>query len=254
MRIRLIRNATLWIEYAGIHFLVDPMLGPKGSQKPFPNSPRQDLRNPLADLPVPAEDLLDPDVIVVTHLHRDHFDRAAAQMLPKNKPVLVQNEEDAEKIQSYGFLNVQIAGSLLAEIPNGIGLVTVPARHSFGTMARLSGPACGLVFFHAGEKTLYVTGDTVWYPEVEKALKVWKPDVVVANCGENTVNGFPPLIMGKEGVKQIHDLVPEAMLVACHMESLNHWGLSRKELGDYALQEGFSSSLIIPEDGQLMEF
>ena len=53
MHFRLIRNATCQIEYAGVRILTDPMLGEKGSQKPFPNSPRQELSNPLAELPVP---------------------------------------------------------------------------------------------------------------------------------------------------------------------------------------------------------
>ena len=34
MKITQIRNATLIIEYAGKRFLIDPMLGPKGSFPP----------------------------------------------------------------------------------------------------------------------------------------------------------------------------------------------------------------------------
>lgn len=35
MKIQQIRNATIIIEYAGKRFLVDPMLGEKGSFAPF---------------------------------------------------------------------------------------------------------------------------------------------------------------------------------------------------------------------------
>ena len=59
--------------------------------------------------------------------------------------------------------------------------------------------------------------------------------------------------MGKEGVKQVHLAVPEAILIACHMESLNHWSLSKKELREYALENGFSDNLIIPDDGDMIE-
>lgn len=38
MKIQQIRNATIIIEYAGKRFLVDPMLGGKGSFAPFPFS------------------------------------------------------------------------------------------------------------------------------------------------------------------------------------------------------------------------
>ena len=252
MRFRFIRNATCQIEYAGVRILVDPMLGEKGSQKPFPNSPRQELFNPLAELPVPLEDLLDPGMIIVTHLHRDHFDKTAARLLPKDRLVLVQNEKDAEKIQDWGFQRVEIIGDNQVELPEDIHLIRTEAQHSSGEMARLSGPACGVVLQHPDEKTLYITGDTIWYREVEQTLQKYRPDVVAVSCGENMVYGADPLIMGREGVGQIHRTVPGALLIACHMEALNHWVLSKRELREYARNQGFSDQLIIPEDGEVI--
>ncbi len=250
MQFTFIRNATCLIEYAGIRILVDPMLGERGSQKPFPNSPRQELMNPLSELPVPIEYLLDPDLVIVTHLHRDHFDRRAAELLPKKVLLLAQNESDAQKIRGWGFQNVDIIGNPELKITGGISLIRTEAQHSVGEMARLSGPACGVILKHPGEKTLYITGDTVWYSNVARILHQYEPDVVAVSCGENIVYGADPLIMGKEGVKQVHLAVPEAVLIACHMESLNHWTLSKKELREYALEKGFSDNLIIPDDGE----
>ena len=253
MRFRLIRNATCQIEYAGVRILTDPMLGEKGSQKPFPNSPRQELSNPLAELPVPLSELLDPDMIIVTHLHRDHFDKTAARLLPKDRLVLAQNEKDAAKIRNWGFQKVEIIGNQQVKLPGDIQLFRTEAQHSSGEMARLSGPACGVVLQHPEEKTLYLTGDTIWYREVEQALQKYRPHVAAVSCGENLVYGADPLIMGREGVGQIHEVVPEALLIACHMESLNHWVLSKKELRDYAKKRGFSDRLMIPDDGESIE-
>ncbi len=47
MKLQLVRNATLMVQYAGKKFLIDPCLAPKGTYPPFPNSLRQDQRNPL---------------------------------------------------------------------------------------------------------------------------------------------------------------------------------------------------------------
>ena len=44
----------LWWE----KFLIDPVLAPKGSWPPFPNSIREDQNNPLVELPVPVDELL----------------------------------------------------------------------------------------------------------------------------------------------------------------------------------------------------
>ena len=270
MKIQLIRNATLWIEYAGKNILVDPMLGPAGSQKPFPNSPRQNLSNPLEDLPVSVESLINPDAVIVTHLHRDHFDRSAQELLPKYLPVYAQNGADAAKIASYGFADVQSldepAEGSDNDCNNGsstegvvlkgtdIRLIPVEARHSHGEMYAMSGPACGIIMKHPSEKTIYITGDTVWGENVKNALETYRPEIVVMNCGENMVYGYSPLIMGACDVLNVHCILPDSFLVACHMESLNHWMLSKETLREFSENHEFSDRLIIPENGEWIEY
>jgi L-ascorbate metabolism protein UlaG (beta-lactamase superfamily) len=58
MKIQLIRNATIVVEYAGKKFLIDPMLAEKGAYPPFPNAPRQDQNNPLVSLPTSIDDII----------------------------------------------------------------------------------------------------------------------------------------------------------------------------------------------------
>ena len=49
----------------------------------FP-SPRKDQMNPLVDLPMPVEDIINGiDAVIVTHLHLDHWDDIAKEVLPK---------------------------------------------------------------------------------------------------------------------------------------------------------------------------
>ena len=58
MYLQQIRNATIFLYYGGKTFLIDPILAPKGSWPPFPNSIRQAQNNPLVKLPVPVDELL----------------------------------------------------------------------------------------------------------------------------------------------------------------------------------------------------
>ena len=60
------------------------MLSDKGAFEPFPNSPRQDENNPLVELPLAIEDIINNiDLVILTHLHIDHFDPKAIEVLPK---------------------------------------------------------------------------------------------------------------------------------------------------------------------------
>ena len=63
MNITQIRNATQLITYAGKRFLIDPMLAPKGAYPGFPGTARADIRNPMVELPVDVQTLLDTDAV-----------------------------------------------------------------------------------------------------------------------------------------------------------------------------------------------
>jgi hypothetical protein len=65
MKLQLIRHATLWLEYAGNRFLVDPMFSDVGVNPPIINTPN-DRRNPLVPLPFAVDGLLNPDAVLVT--------------------------------------------------------------------------------------------------------------------------------------------------------------------------------------------
>jgi hypothetical protein len=71
-------------------------------------------------------------------------------------------------------------------------------------MAERLGEACGVVFRHPQEKTLWLVGDTIWRPEIEADMLKAAPDVVVLNAGYAHVIGFGPIIMGKEDVLKAH--------------------------------------------------
>ena len=108
MNITHIRNATQLITYAGKRLLVDPMLAPQGAYPGFPGTAHAERRNPTVELPVDVNALLDADAVIVTHTHDDHWDRAAAELIAKDKPIYVQNDRDAALLRSQGFSNLTV--------------------------------------------------------------------------------------------------------------------------------------------------
>lgn len=50
-------------------------------------------------LPVPVTQLLNVDAVILTHLHLDHFDETAKELLDKDIKLFVQNEADKAEVK-----------------------------------------------------------------------------------------------------------------------------------------------------------
>lgn len=257
MNIQQIRNATLTVEYGGQKFLVDPMLSKKGEFDPFLPAERDD-RNPIVELPMSVDEVLDGvDAVIITHTHEDHFDQAAKDQLPKDIKMFMQDEQDAKLAKESGFTNVEVMEEEVGIDFNGVELTEVDGRHGYGETAKLMGNVMGIVFEHPDEKTVYLAGDTVWYDKVQENIDTYKPEVILLNGGENQfTEGGPtgPLIMGKEDVYKVYKAAPEADIIVSHMEAVNHWGLSRKELKNFINEKGIESNVLVPDDGESYSF
>ncbi|HDX4050005.1 TPA: MBL fold metallo-hydrolase [Enterobacter soli] len=259
MNITQIRNATQLITYAGKRFLIDPMLAPKGAYPGFSGTARADIRNPMVELPVDVKTLLDADAVIVTHTHDDHWDQAAIELIAKDKPVYVQNDSDAALLRSQGFTHLTVMteettfGDIRIAKTQG-GQHGTDRAYAVPELAERLGEACGVVFLHPDEKTLYIAGDTIWREEVAADLQKHQPDVVVLNAGYAHVLGFGPIIMGDQDVLNVHFLLPQAQIVATHMEAINHCLLTRHALREYAEANQFSDALSIPQDGESVIF
>ncbi|SFE57085.1 L-ascorbate metabolism protein UlaG, beta-lactamase superfamily [Paenibacillus catalpae] len=246
MNIQLIRHATIWLEYAGVQFLVDPMLSEAGANPPISNS-TNDRRNPLVPLPIDKEKLLQPDVILVTHLHADHWDTDAADALPKSKPLYCQ-PGDAASISAQQFSSVtEIEESISYQ---GITISRTSGQHGTGEIGKRMGQVSGFVLQAEGEPTLYIAGDTIWCDEVKHALDTFQPDVTVVNAGGAQFAVGDPITMNAEDVIQVCRYAPNSKVVAVHMDTINHCLVTREDLADALQIEGLLGQVLIPADGE----
>jgi len=247
MRIRLIRHATLIIEYAGHRILLDPMLSAAGAMAPIQDSlnPRN---NPLVELPFRVEEiLLGADAVFITHTHRDHFDDAAAIFLSKSLPIFVQ-PEDESKLCGLGFADVRVISQ--NAVWKGIAIHRTGGEHGTGEIGKAMSPVSGFVFTTPGEPVLYIAGDTIWCNIISNVLYEFRPQTIVLNAGGARFLTGDAITMTADDVVDVCQAAPQSRVIAVHMDAINHCLLTRANLRKHLRDIHVNEQVAIPEDGE----
>ncbi|MFQ5795766.1 MAG: MBL fold metallo-hydrolase [Candidatus Bipolaricaulia bacterium] len=182
--------------------------------------------------------------------HSDHWDKTAIEILSKDLLVLCQ-PEGADRIREGGFASVQPVASEFQW--RGIHFVRTGGMHGTGEIGRRLGPVSGFILRAEGAPCLYITGDTIWCSDVDRAILQYQPDVIVVNAGAAQFLEGDPITMTAEDVIQVCKTAPNAQVIAVHMEAINHCLLTRKELGERLEQAGLLDKVQIPMGGTLIQ-
>jgi L-ascorbate metabolism protein UlaG (beta-lactamase superfamily) len=245
VHLTLIRSATLRVQTAGHTLLVDPQLDPAGAREPVPNTPNP-RPTPMVELPEPAEAAVAGiDAVLLTHLHQDHFDTTARELLPTDLPVFCQ-PQDAERLHADGFIDVRPVhgdaklGELLIARTEG--------HHGTGEIGEMLAPVSGYVLHAPGEPSLYIAGDTIMCDEVREAIEAHNPAAIVVNAGAARFNTGDPIVMDNDDIVALAGETG-AHIVAVHFETVSHSTETRADLRERLHQEGLTHRVTVPEDG-----
>ncbi len=248
MKIQLIRNATLRVTYNGRLFIIDPFLAAKETIRSFAGI----SQNPIVDLPMTPEAVIDgAEMVLVSHLHVDHFDDMAMNLLSKTLPILCQPGDEAT-IREKGFVKVTAVSD--QHTWQGITFTRTPGRHGYGELAERMGNVSGFVWEAAGEPKVYWAGDTVWYEPVAEIIAKYQPDVIVTHSSGAKFGDSQPIVMDVGQTTAVCQAAPNAVVIAVHLESLDHGSVTRADLRTAAAAKGISEHrLRIPADGETVE-
>jgi L-ascorbate metabolism protein UlaG (beta-lactamase superfamily) len=191
------------------------------------------------------------EMVLISHLHVDHFDEVAMTLLPKTVPILCQPGDEAT-IREKGF--VDVTPVLSQHTWQGITFTRTPGRHGYAELAERMGNVSGFVWEAAGEPKVYWMGDTIWYEPVAEIVAQTQPDVIVTHSSGAKFGDSQPIVMDAGQTTAVCQAAPNAVVIAVHLESLDHGTVSRADLRTAAKAQGISAErLRIPADGETVE-
>jgi len=263
MKIHHLRNATFVVESEGKYILIDPMLSDKGTLPPFARFKHQSKKNPLVSLPDNSTDILNKVTnCLITHSqkfgikalqHTDHLDAAAESFLIERNIPIATREQDASYLKKHG-LTIEATLNYWQPVDYLGGKITaVPALHGHSWIHGLMANGAGLFLQLPDESSIYISGDTVFTKDVERALSEFEPDIAVMASGSASLDVGGPILMPMEELITFVKHAP-GKVVANHLEALNHCPTTRSQLKQELENNGLLSKVYIPSDGATLVF
>jgi L-ascorbate metabolism protein UlaG (beta-lactamase superfamily) len=164
------------------------------------------------------------DLILLSHLHGDHFDRVARRGLDRSVP-LVTTEAAARRLKRYGFQTQGLPTwerSVTTKGEETLTVESVPGIHARGLMRALLPPVMGSIVEHrvAGEvrRRLYVSGDTLTGSHLDEIHRRHPGiDVAVVHLGGTRVLFHTVTMDAEQGVDFLRRVQP-ARAVPVHYD------------------------------------
>jgi L-ascorbate metabolism protein UlaG (beta-lactamase superfamily) len=213
--VQFIGTATVLIRYQGLTILTDPNFLHRGDHVHLGYGiTAERLTNPAIEL-----DALPPiDLVVLSHLHEDHFDRLVQQKLRRDVPI-VTTFEAAERLGQLGFTQRYALGRWDAlTIRKGhaqLRITAMPGRHGPPGVAALLPAVIGsMLDFAEGPLgpayRIYISGDTLVYADIAEIPRRF-PDVDLAllHLGGTRVLGLKLTMDGADGVRMLQIIAPQ---------------------------------------------
>ncbi|HEX6481532.1 MAG TPA: MBL fold metallo-hydrolase [Ktedonobacteraceae bacterium] len=230
-----IGTATVIIRYAGFTILTDPNFLHRGDHAHLGYGLYTTrITNPAIEM----DELPPLDLVVLSHMHEDHFDRVVAQKLDKTLPI-VTTRQAAKALKKLGFSSpyaLKTWRSLTVTKGKSVLRITsTPAKHAPGLMRKLLPPVMGsiLEFQEPAGQTrlrLYISGDTLLYDRLKEIPQRYPEiDLGLVHLGGTRVLGVMVTMDGKQGAKAIKLIAP-GMAIPIH---INDYTAFKSPLDDF---------------------
>jgi L-ascorbate metabolism protein UlaG (beta-lactamase superfamily) len=231
-----IGTATTLIRYAGFTILTDPNFLHRHEQVHLGYGLHATrLTDPALDI----EELPPLDLVLLSHMHEDHFDRVAAEKLDHELPI-VTTRHAAKKLKQLGFVKTYPLNTWQSQtIVKGdvrLRISAMPGTHGPGILAALLPPVMGSMLAFESLTTgktllhLYITGDTLIHQRLKEIPRRYpQVDLALLHLGGTRVLGIMVTMDGQQGVEAMR-IVDPTIAIPIHY---NDYSVFKSSLDDF---------------------
>lgn len=208
-----IGTATVLVRYAGLTILTDPNFLHRGDRVHLGYGLHATRRTEPA---LSLDELPDVDVVLLSHMHEDHFDRVVSERLDRRLPIVTTGHA-AAILRKRGFGAVHALSTWGAlQVDRGSTRLTItstPAQHGPAYVHRLLPPTMGSILDFETEARrfrMYVSGDTLPFEGLHEIPRRF-PDVDLAllHLGGTKILGIVVTMDGDMGVEAMKIVDPQ---------------------------------------------
>lgn len=210
-------TATVLLRCAGMRVLTDPNFLHRGQHAYLGHGlTSRRLTEPAWTL----EEIAPIDVVVLSHLHGDHWDRETRRRLPHATPIVTTRHASKRLQTRHGFpraVGLETWESHTLAGPDGVTLrvTALPGQHAPRPLGGLLPPVMGsLLEFTAADgatlRRVYLSGDTLMFDGLgEIRDHVGLVDRAVLHLGGTTLPGGLVVTMdARQGVQALQTIAP----------------------------------------------
>lgn len=232
--LQFIGTATVLIECAGFRILTDPNFIHRGERLHLGYGLTTER---LTEPGIQFEDLPPIDLVVLSHLHADHFDPLVEERLDRTLPIIT-TPEAAAALRRKGF---EAAHGLrrweTVTVHKGrgrLGITSTPAQHGRLFFAALLPSVMGSVLeFHVEDEVgvcAYISGDTLVFRGLRAIARRFRDiDISLLHLGGTRVFGVLATMDGEQGV-ELMQMIPSRAAIPIHF---NDYTVFKSPLEDF---------------------
>ncbi|MGQ0794415.1 MAG: MBL fold metallo-hydrolase [Deltaproteobacteria bacterium] len=228
-----IGNSTHWVVFEGVKILTDPWLAEPAEHI---------LKHSIPPIPLPRN----PDIIVISHEHDDHFDPLALDRLDRSAAVVAPEGKITNCASKMGFVEVRAARAGQRVNLRGLTIDVVKGKHSVPEVCyKIS----------RGGRSFFFGGDSMITREI-LAMADEKPVPFVILPGEySRLLGFRFVMTPEEAIGLAKRFRAEVAVLTHHEQVITgkswlNWLVSIKKVPKENFPEWFS----VPQPGDYVPF